>query len=77
MQRYTFLFIFLCSSIIGHQSIELYNHLNKLIDYVKTHKESQKPDLMLGIYLCEGINKKKFNIPKFQACKISLCLQLN
>lgn len=37
-----------------HQTIELYDRLGKLIDYVKNHENSQKPDLMLGIYLCEG-----------------------
>ena len=54
MCRYTFLLIFLYSSLMEHQSIELYDRLHQLIDYVKNHTESQKPDLMLGIYLCEG-----------------------
>ncbi|XP_055301312.1 UPF0764 protein C16orf89 homolog [Sitodiplosis mosellana] len=54
MCRYTFLLIFLYSSLMEHQSIELYDRLYHLIDYVKNHTESQKPDLMLGIYLCEA-----------------------
>lgn len=54
MCRYTFLLIFFYSSLMEHQSIELYDRLHHLIDYVTNHTESQKPDLMLGIYLCEG-----------------------
>lgn len=45
-----------------NQSIELYDRLHHLIDYVKNHTESQKPDLMLGIYICEGDEKQKQNI---------------
>lgn len=37
-----------------HHSIELYDRLHHLIEYVKNHPDSQKPDLMLGFYLCEG-----------------------
>lgn len=42
---------------MGYQSIEieLYDRLHRLIDFVKIHEDSQNPDLMLGIYLCEGI----------------------
>lgn len=41
---------------MGHQTIELYDRLNHLIDYVRNHSESQRPDLMLGLYVCEGIS---------------------
>lgn len=35
--------------------MELYNQLQHLIYYVKNHTEAQQqPDLMLGIYICEG-----------------------
>lgn len=50
----TFIIIFLYLSLMGLQSIELYDRLNYLIGYVKIHEESQNPDLMLGIYVCEG-----------------------
>lgn len=43
--------------------MELYNQLQHLIGYVKNHTEAQQPDLMLGIYICEGIKNsfsKKF-----------------
>lgn len=55
MFRRTLITIFLYSSLMGHQSIELYDRLHHLIDYVKFHVDSQNPDLMLGIYICEGM----------------------
>lgn len=55
MYRHIFIIYFLYSSLMEHQSIELYDRLHHLIDYVKSHKESQKPDLMLGIFVCEGM----------------------
>lgn len=49
------LFLLLIHSFsIEHMSIELYARLHMLIDYVGNHTESQRPDLMLGIYLSEG-----------------------
>lgn len=54
MHTQLFLLLFSFSLLMGQKSIELNNHLNHLIDYVRNHRESQMPDLMLGIYLCEG-----------------------
>lgn len=51
---WTFLSILFCVLLTGHISMELYNQLQHLIDYVKSHTEAQQPDLMLGIYICEG-----------------------
>lgn len=58
---WTFLSILFCVLLTGHISMELYNQLQHLIDYVKNHTEAQQPDLMLGIYICEGdwIKKNK------------------
>lgn len=56
MYRHIFLvYFFLNSSLMEHQAIELYDRLHHLIGYVKSHNESQKPDLMLGIFVCEGM----------------------
>lgn len=66
MCRYRVLLIFLYSSLMEHQSIELYDRLHQLIDYVKNHTESQKPDLMLGIYLCEGDENGIKNLDRTQ-----------
>lgn len=50
--------------------MELYNRLQHLIDYVKNHTDAQQPDLMLGIYICEGDCKnwkhQKFVYKKFR-----------
>lgn len=54
MYGYTFFIIFISLFIGHHQTIELYDKLNHLIEYVTNHTDSQKADLMLGIYLCEG-----------------------
>lgn len=35
-------------------SIELYQRLNLLANYVKENPDSQQPDLMLGVYICRG-----------------------
>lgn len=51
-----------CGLSIGHcncDSIELYDRLNLLINYVTEHEESQRPDLMLGVYICKGDEKRK------------------
>lgn len=49
-----FFLLLFCNLLTGHKSMELYNRLQHLIDYVKNHTEAQQPDLMLGIYICEG-----------------------
>lgn len=41
--------------------MELYNQLQHLIGYVQNHTEAQQPDLMLGMYICEG---RKIHYPK-------------
>lgn len=46
--------IFFVSLLASCQPIEIYNRLQNLITYVKNHKESQNPNLMLGLYICEG-----------------------
>lgn len=56
MYSFTFVLILLCILLKGHVSMELYNQLQHLIGYVKNHTEAQQPDLMLGIYICEGTN---------------------
>ncbi|XP_031619296.1 UPF0764 protein C16orf89 homolog [Contarinia nasturtii] len=53
MYFYTFFLITFYSSLMELQSIELYDSIDHLIDYVKSHDESQQPDLLLGIFLCE------------------------
>lgn len=51
----TFWLILFGNLLTGHISMELYNQLQHLIYYVKNHTEAQQqPDLMLGIYICEG-----------------------
>lgn len=47
--------IFLCL-MCGSHSIELYDRLQYLVGYVTNNTESQQPNLMLGIYICEGIH---------------------
>lgn len=54
-------FVLFCNLLTGHISMELYDQLQHLINYVKNHTESQQPDLMLGMYICEGIWHKKNN----------------
>lgn len=58
MFRYIFLIILFHSILMEHHSVELFDRLHHLIEYVRNHTESQKPDLMLGFYLCEGNSKR-------------------
>lgn len=63
MYRGVVLLLLFYNLLNGHLSIELFDRLQHLIDYVQKHTDSQKPDLMLGIYLCEGnIKKNSVNI---------------
>lgn len=48
------IFILFCNLLTGRLSMELYDRLRHLVDYVKNHTDAQQPDLMLGIYICEG-----------------------
>lgn len=54
-----FLFLLFNRNVAG--KIELYSRLNLLVNYVVEHEASQTPDLMLGVYLCEG-NSTKFKV---------------
>lgn len=54
MFRIKLFLILFCILLKGHTSMELYHQLQHLIGYVRNHTEAQQPDLMLGIYICEG-----------------------
>lgn len=36
------------------ESIELYDRLNSLVNYVNSNVKSKQPDLMLGAFICRG-----------------------